>query len=54
MEALCFPLLCRGKLGDATEIVAKVSDVDDVSDDSEEVQDGTDRDRAMVCVEGAR
>ena len=54
MEALCFPLLCRGKLGDATEIVAMVSDVDDASDDIEEVQDGTDTARANVCVEGVQ
>ena len=54
MGALCFPLLCRGKLDDATEIVAIVSDVDDVSDDIEEVQDGTDTARAIVCVEGVQ
>ena len=54
MEALCFPLLCRGKLGDATEIVAMVSDVDDASDDIEEVQDGTDTVRANVCVGGVQ
>ena len=54
MGALCFPLLCRGNLGDGAEIVEMVSDVDDMSDDVEEVQDGTAIACEKVCVEGVQ